>query len=223
MPERESEKNFFEKNAKKDVSFCKNRHYCMRRKEKGGSGVLKQARIEEICNAYYGDVFRFCLYKTGEREAAAELTQETFLLLQQKAPALEDGAVKAWLFKAAHNLSLRLFREKRKQLQNEVDLDAAEQELDFRVERLEEDEIDEETLLQIGAEILGSLGQQDQALYRMHYKLHMKYAAIAEVLGVTESTVQVRAFRLRARVLQKIRESLGGKEDAVCRETIPMK
>ena len=45
---------------------------------------------------------------------------------------------------------------------------------------------------------------------------------LAEVLGVTESTVQVRAFRLRARVLQKIRESLGGKEDAVCRETIPM-
>ncbi len=185
--------------------------------------MLKQARVEEICNAYYHDVFRFCLYKTGEREAAAELTQETFLLLQQKAPALEDGAVKAWLFKAAHNLSLRLHREKRKRLQNEVELDAAEQELDRRIEQLEEDAIDEETLLRLGAEILSGLGPQDQALYRMHYKLHMKYAAIAEVLGVSENTVQVRAFRLRARVLQKIRDSLSGKEDAVCREAITMK
>lgn len=185
--------------------------------------MLKQARIEEICNAYYSDVFRFCLYKTGEREAAAELTQETFLLLQQKAPALEDGAMKAWLFKAAHNLSLRLHREKRKRLLNEVELDAAEQELDFRIEQLEEDAIDEETLLRLGAEILGTLGPQDQALYRMHYKLHMKYTAIAEVLGVSENTVQVRAFRLRARVLQEIQNILGGKEDAACRKTIEMK
>ena len=81
-------------------------------------------------------------------------------------------------------------------------------------------EIDEETLLRLGAEILASLGQQDQSLYRMHYKLHMKYADIAAVLGVSESTVQVRAFRLRARVLQKIHETLGGKEDAVCGQTI---
>ena len=185
--------------------------------------MLKQARVEEICNAYYNDVFRFCLYKTGEREAAAELTQETFLLLQQKAPALDDGAVKAWLFRAAHNLSLRLHREKRKRLQHEVDLDAAEGELDTRIERLAEDELDEETLLRLGAGILASLSQQDQSLYRMHYKLHMKYADIAAVLGVSESTVQVRAFRLRARVLQKIQETLGGKEDAVCGQTIPMK
>lgn len=185
--------------------------------------MLKQARIEEICNAYYGDVFRFCLFQTGEREEAAELTQETFLLLQQKAPALDDGHIKAWLFKTAHNLSHALHRKKRKRLLTEVELDAAAAALDTQIEQLFETEIDDETLQAIGSEILGSLGPQDQALYRMHYKLHMKYAEIATALGVTENTVQVRAFRLRARVLQKVKAALNGKEDAACKQTIHTK
>ncbi len=185
--------------------------------------MLKQARIEEICNAYYGDVYRFCLYKTGEREEAAELTQETFLLLQQKAPALEDGAIRAWLFKTAHNLSLSRYREKRKRLQTEVALDAAEGVLQTEIDRLGEAALDEETLLAIGTAILQTLDAPDQALYRMHYKLHMKYADIAAALGVSENTVQVRAFRLRARVLQRIRTELNGREEAVCKETIVIK
>ena len=57
----------------------------------------------------------------------------------------------------------------------------------------------------------------------MHYKLHMKYADIAAALGVSENTVQVRAFRLRARVLQRIRTELNGREEAVCKETIVIK
>lgn len=185
--------------------------------------MLKQARVEEICNAYYNDVFRFCLYKTGEREDAAELTQETFLLLQQKAPALEDGAMRAWLFKTAHNLSLGRYREKRKRLQTEVELEAAEGILQTEIDRLSEAEFDEETLLAIGTAVLQTLDAPDQALYRMHYKLHMKYADIAAVLGVSENTVQVRAFRLRARVLQRIRTELNGKEDAPCKKTIRLK
>ena len=185
--------------------------------------MLKQARIEAICNAYYNDVFRFCLYKTGEREAAAELTQETFLLLQQKAPALEDTAVKAWLYRTAQNLSLAFHREKRKRLSSEIDLDAAERQLEARIEMIREAEIEEETLLEIGTAILRSLSQEDQSLYRMRYRLNMKYTEIAAALGISENTAQVRAFRMRARVLQMIRETLDGKEEAVCRQTSLMK
>ncbi len=181
--------------------------------------MLRQARVEEICNAYYNDVFRFCLYRTGETEAASELTQETFLLLQQKAPALEDTAVKAWLYRTAHNLSLAFHRDKRKRLLTEVELEQAEQRLELQIEALRTEEIDDETLLAIGTQILCSLTQQDQALYRMRYRLHMKYAEIAAALGVPENTVHVRAFRLRARVLQQIHARLEGKEDAVWNET----
>ena len=181
--------------------------------------MLRQARVEEICNAYYNDVFRFCLYRTGDAEAASELTQETFLLLQQKAPALTDTAVKAWLYRTAHNLSLAFHRDKRKRLLTEVDLALAEQRLEQQIETARKDEIDDETLLEIGTQILCSLGQQDQALYRMRYRLHMKYAEIAAALGISENTAQVRAFRLRARVLQQIRTRLEGREDAVWSET----
>ena len=182
--------------------------------------MLRQARVEEICNAYYNGVFRFCLYRTGETEAAAELTQETFLLLQQKAPALTDDAVKAWLYRTAHNLSLAYHREKRRRLQDELDFDAAERLLEAKIDAACEEKIDDGTLAKIGAAILQSLGKEEQALYRMRYRLHMKYADIAAALGVSENTAQVRAFRLRARVLQMIREALDGKEEAVCRQNI---
>lgn len=187
--------------------------------KEGVCGVLRQTRVEEICNAYYNDVFRFCLFRTGEQEAAAELTQETFLLLQQKAPALEDTAVKAWLYRTAHNLSLAFHRARRKRLLTEVDLALAEERLELQIETSREGEIDDETLLEIGTQILRSLGQEDQALYRMRYRLHMKYAEIAAALGISENTAQVRAFRLRARVLQQIRAKLEGREDAVWNET----
>ena len=175
--------------------------------------------MEEIYQQYAQTVYRYLLSLTRDADLAEELTQETFLLLQQKAPALEDTAVKAWLYRTAHNLSLAFHRARRKRLLTEVDLALAEERLELQIETSREGEIDDETLLEIGTQILRSLGQEDQALYRMRYRLHMKYAEIAAALGISENTAQVRAFRLRARVLQQIRARLEGREDAVWNET----
>jgi RNA polymerase sigma-70 factor, ECF subfamily len=62
-----------------------------------------------IYQEYVNDVFRYVLHIAGDREAAKDITSETFLIALSKLATYEQRgiSIKFWLLQIAHNLALK--------------------------------------------------------------------------------------------------------------------
>ena len=68
--------------------------------------------LDLLIERHYDGIFRFCLCKTGDREAAYDCAQETFLhLLRYLEAYTEQKKFKAWLYRIASNVCMDYFRK----------------------------------------------------------------------------------------------------------------
>ncbi len=81
-------------------------------------GQGKTEYINDIAQAYYDDIYRFCCFETGDREWAYDLTQETFLRFIRYVDGMREGNLKGYLLTIAMNVCRDGFRE-RKLMQGE--------------------------------------------------------------------------------------------------------
>lgn len=79
--------------------------------------------FEEIYRRYHSAVYGYCLMRLGDRHAAEDATQETFLKMSVAAGEPVEN-VKAWLFTVARNVVIDATR-RRGTLPDQVDLEAA--------------------------------------------------------------------------------------------------
>ena len=80
----------------------------------------------EIYDQYYQRVRYFILASVRDEWAADDLTQETFMRVQQNLHTLKDPSKLApWIFRIAHNLSGDHFRNLKRTSSNECALDGA--------------------------------------------------------------------------------------------------
>ncbi|HWQ14181.1 MAG TPA: RNA polymerase sigma factor [Roseiflexaceae bacterium] len=70
--------------------------------------------FEELIARYQGPLFGYLLAFVGEREAAQDLLQETFLRAYRSIGELADAAtLRGWLYRIAHNQACSLLRRRR--------------------------------------------------------------------------------------------------------------
>ena len=72
--------------------------------------------FRELYDRYAGAIHGFCRKRTGDHEAALDLTAETFAQAWQSRHRFSDqraGSIGPWLFGIARNLLLRAVRERR--------------------------------------------------------------------------------------------------------------
>ncbi len=78
-------------------------------------GRIKEGETElldVLIERHYDGIYRFCYYKTGDREAAYDCTQETFLhLLRYMGTYVEQRKFKAYLYRIAGNVCTDFFRK----------------------------------------------------------------------------------------------------------------
>jgi RNA polymerase sigma-70 factor, ECF subfamily len=65
-----------------------------------------------LYTAYFDPVFRYCLRCLGEREEAADATQEVFARALRALPRYHDDAFRPWLFTIAHNVIVDGYRQR---------------------------------------------------------------------------------------------------------------
>lgn len=75
----------------------------------GEAAAIAAAQLDprafaSLYQAYFDSVFRYCLRCLGDREDAAEATQEVFARALRALPRYRDQAFRPWLFTIAHNV-----------------------------------------------------------------------------------------------------------------------
>ena len=146
--------------------------------------------VSELFQKYGDSVFRPAWSYTGSRQDAEDVTQTVFLRLIEKAPALEPGKERAWLFQVTVNQCRSLWRQLTR----------------HRVEPLEE-------ALSVAAEEerpvlrqVMELGREDRtALYLFYYEGY-DTREIGEMLRISQSGVTIQLCRARKRLREKLEE-----------------
>lgn len=161
--------------------------------------------LEQIFRQHYQLVYRTACRVTGSPEDAEDVLQTIFLrLLRCEFPPNLQKNPKAYLYRAAVNLSLDIIRLRKR---HEVAADA---------ERLEaytqtSDSRSEEELHDRLLEAIAELNPGAAEILILRYVHNYSDAEIAKLLGTTRGTVAVSLFRSRARLKKIIRASLGEK------------
>jgi len=140
-------------------------------------------------------VYRLAYARTGSREDAEDVTQETFLRLVRSAPEFRDeDHCRAWLLRVAANCAGDLFRApwRRKDRPLEEADQAAAPEM----------EPEEGGVL----EAVLALPEGYRAPIHLFYYEGMSIAEIAGVLGLRQGAVRTRLTRARAMLRDKLKE-----------------
>lgn len=140
--------------------------------------------LDVLIEGHYDGIYRFCYYKLGDREAAYDCAQETFLnLLRYLDTYVEQKKFKAYLYRIAGNVCTDWFRKNSVQLAGEELLETIARE-DTELKRVE---------LSDGIErALQTLSPVQKDVIILHFFHDFKLREIAQITNVPMSTVKSR-------------------------------
>jgi len=166
---------------------------------------LLPEEFERIFREHSRFIYRTAYRVTGDNEDAEDVLQNLFVqLMRRDLPADFERNPKAYLYRAAVNLSLNVIRTHVRRSPSDPLFEIEDRSL--RDPSPGEAEISE-TLRQALAE-LSAKAAEILILRHVH---GYSDAEIAKLLGTTRGTIAVSLFRSRARLRKSIRAYLGGK------------
>ena len=152
--------------------------------------------FEQIFRDHYQLVYRTAYGVTGNSEDAEDILQTIFLrLLRRETPPNLAENTRAYLYRAAVNLSLNRLQQRQRQF-NPSELDEF-----LAASPRETDEL--EALHQRLYSAIAELNSSDAELLILRYVHNHSDAQIAKLFGKSRGAIALRLFRLRAR-LKKI-------------------
>ncbi|MCQ2461949.1 MAG: RNA polymerase sigma factor [Clostridia bacterium] len=144
--------------------------------------------LNTLIEIYYGEIYSFLYRRTGNKAAAEDAAQNTFLrFIENLSNYKENGKLKSYLFTIAVNISNDYFREKKKETELTTENDGEENAAagDFE---------SGEKALAVRQAVL-SLPEKQRDTVILKYYHGMKLTEIASVQKVPVSTVKTRLRR----------------------------
>ena len=177
--------------------------------------VIAQARHDPrafapLYSAYFDPVYRYCLRCLGDREAAADATQEVFARALAALPRYREEAFRPWLFTIAHNVIVDSHR-RRGRRPSEVSLETASR-------RANHDPTPEEEALAADARrsvhrYLAQLSDEQRSVIELRLA-DLKGQQIAEILACSLGSVKITQHR----ALRRLRELMGDEHEGAERD-----
>lgn len=146
----------------------------------------------EYHERYNDDIFRYCMVKTGHREHALDITQETFMKFWKylrKGTDIDNP--RALLYRIARNLIIDGYRKKQDVLVEHYHDDALQEELTHNPVQQMEDHIDGQYVISL----LHNLPPLTQEIVTLRFLNHMSVSEIASVVKRKPTTVSVYLHR----------------------------
>jgi RNA polymerase sigma-70 factor (ECF subfamily) len=163
--------------------------------------------LETIVSRYEPAVFRFGQALTGDRAAAEDVLQETFLAVWKNAGTFRGaGSARSWVLSIVRNAANRRFRRhagEPGQMESLSDLGAA---AGFaRVDPQIADRLADRELVEIG---FRGLPVEDREILLLRDGEGYSGEEVAEALGISLAAMKSRLHRARLRFLAGIREKI---------------
>lgn len=170
----------------------------------------KQQLYSDIWQENEDKIRRICDYKMQScREEIEDLIADVSLYLWEN--ICNDTVISnytAWLFAVTNNLIKQRYTSKKVSTQRYVSIDNLDAEteitLQVRTDMLEAI-ITDSIIEKYCDEIISGLSEEEQKLLDMVYEQNLKYKEIAALMGINESSVKQRKYRL-CRKIHKIIE-----------------
>lgn len=155
---------------------------------------MDRENAAQLARDYGPSVYRLAYARTGNRQDAEDVMQETFLTLLRKGPAKFecDGHARAWLLRVAAQRAADHFR--RVNRRGEEPLEEAETAAPPREDRGET----LEAVLTLPADL--------RMAVHLYYYEGYSVAETARILGKSEGAVKTRLFRARAKLRDYLTE-----------------
>jgi RNA polymerase sigma-70 factor, ECF subfamily len=154
--------------------------------------------LEAVVSDHYAAVYRFAYSLTKNESDAADLTQETFLILASHYKQVrEPESLKCWLFTTLRRQFLRRWRSRA--WHPEVPFCANEQDTPT-----EEQSALRKTDAKLALEALAKVDESYRSALELFYLGDLSYKEISAVLGVPIGTVMSRLSRGKALLRQRL-------------------
>lgn len=151
----------------------------IRKVQKGNTDALNS-----IIERYYDDIYRFCLYLTGEESDSYDITQEVFLRLIKYISAYKDKNLKGYLLMIARNMCCTYFGQRKITTDIET-IEIAEENKQLKL-------VEDKVLLW---KLLQKLPPEQREIVVLRIYEELPFKSIAKLLGCNISTVKSR-YRL---------------------------
>lgn len=159
--------------------------------------------LDALVKRYEGSLFGFCFRLMGERGAAEDAFQETFLRVYRRRFSYKRGAsVKPWLFQIALNVCRDQLRKRKRRPEVALVEETVVEEVDPGPEEMAERKFEAE---RVKAALHQLPEKQRDVLVLSHYQ-NLSYPEIAETLDIPTGTVKSRVFH----ALRKLGKILKG-------------
>ena len=176
---------------------------CCGYSQKGYDVVIDAVKAQIIAEKYYKDVYLYCYSLTNcDKYEAEVLTQDVFLLFQEKCDELDEELILRWLLVVAKNKAKELYRQKSKDA-SLISLDnplLEVEDIDFKLlfeEHLPDSDEETQKYVEI---LIKALTPKERELYRKIYIEKKSHKEIADEWNLKENTVSARSSRLTKKI-----------------------
>lgn len=175
--------------------------------------MIDKDTAKQIASKYYKEIYAYCLsYANCSDDEAYDITQDVFLIFQEKLDRLDNVNIRSWLLSTAKNKTREYFREHQK-AQRLVPLNPQRTPTDDMFSYIdryfaEMEDVSDEYIEKCKELILKTLSKKEYELYTKVFIEKKKYKQIAEELNTTEKNIGVRVCRLRQKIKTLVTLSL---------------
>ncbi len=145
----------------------------------------KKQYLNDIAKKYYDDIYRFCCYRTGNREQSYDLAQETFLRFIRYVDGYRCQNLKGYLLTIARNVCIDYYRGQPRNVEA-----VPYEELERIAGKMAVEDTQTTTISLL--EALKSLNEAQREAILLFYYHNLKYRKIAKMTGSNLSTVKSR-------------------------------
>jgi RNA polymerase sigma factor (sigma-70 family) len=169
--------------------------------------VTKKSNREafsRLYDEYMPKVYRYVYYRVNDVQLAEDITSNVFekALDNFSKYSAEKAAFSTWIFAITRNLIVDYYREQGKMQTTSID-EAVE--VSSR-EPNPEEELESKEEKQLLRVCIAKLPQDEQEIVRLKFTMEMTNRDIAKVVGLSESNVGVKLYR----IVRKLRNSFEG-------------